>query len=51
MITVSDWGAPHVYTNSGKRLSLLKNDLEKYTGWWNTVEAADLDNDGDIIWF
>ncbi|WP_299154900.1 VCBS repeat-containing protein [uncultured Christiangramia sp.] len=48
LVTVSDWGAPHVYTNSGKRLSLLKNDLEKYTGWWNTVEAADLDNDGDM---
>ena len=37
-----------MYTNSGRRLSLLKNELDKYTGWWNTVEAADLDNDGDM---
>ncbi|MFV8226044.1 VCBS repeat-containing protein [Christiangramia aquimixticola] len=48
LITVSDWGAPKIYTNSGRRLSALKNALDKYTGWWNTLEAADLDNDGDM---
>ena len=48
LVTVSDWGAPHVYTNSGRRLSILKSELDNYTGWWNTIEAADLDNDGDM---
>ena len=47
LITVSDWGAPNIYKNSGRRLSNYKTNLNKYEGWWNTVEAADLDNDGD----
>lgn len=48
LVTVSDWGAPRVFTNSGRRLSYWKSDLQEYEGWWNTVEAADLDNDGDM---
>ncbi|MEL4455326.1 VCBS repeat-containing protein [Lutimonas vermicola] len=48
LITVSDWGTPRIYKNSGRRLSLLSSDLEELHGWWNVVESADLDNDGDI---
>ncbi|MCB7479999.1 VCBS repeat-containing protein [Christiangramia sediminis] len=47
LITVSDWGAPKIFKNSGRRLSNYKTNLNEYTGWWNTVESADLDNDGD----
>jgi len=47
LITVSDWGAPKIFKNSGRRLSNYKTNLNDYTGWWNTVESADLDNDGD----
>ncbi len=47
LITVSDWGSPKVFRNSGRRLSHWKSNLTDYTGWWNTVETADLDNDGD----
>ncbi|APG59755.1 FG-GAP-like repeat-containing protein [Christiangramia salexigens] len=48
LITVSDWGAPKIFKNTGRRLSNLKSNLNEYDGWWNTVEAADLDNDGDL---
>ncbi|MDX1542940.1 MAG: VCBS repeat-containing protein [Christiangramia sp.] len=47
LITVSDWGAPRIFKNNGRRLSHYKTNLGKYEGWWNVVEAADLDNDGD----
>ncbi len=47
LITVSEWGTPTVYKNSGRRLSKLTTDLDNLSGWWNVVEAADLDNDGD----
>ncbi|WP_300436394.1 VCBS repeat-containing protein [Christiangramia sp.] len=47
LITVSDWGAPKIFKNSGRRLSNYKTNLNEYTGWWNTIETADLDNDGD----
>jgi hypothetical protein len=47
LITVSDWGSPIIFKNSGRRLSKLTTNLESLTGWWNVVEVADLDNDGD----
>lgn len=47
LITVSDWGKPIIYKNSGKRISKMDSPLDSLTGWWNAVEAADLDNDGD----
>lgn len=47
LITVSDWGSPRIFKNSGRRLSLLESDLDTLYGWWNAVESADIDNDGD----
>lgn len=46
LITVSDWGTPNIYRNSGRRLSKQASALDSLDGWWNTVEAADLDGDG-----
>lgn len=47
LITVADWGTPKIYKNSGRRLSHHATTLDSLHGWWNVVEAADLDNDGD----
>lgn len=48
LITVSEWGTPTVYKNSGRELSKFSTDLDSLYGWWNVIEAADLDNDGDM---
>ena len=48
LITVSDWGSPRVYKNNGRRLSFMPTDLDSLHGWWNVVESADLDDDGDL---
>ena len=48
LITVSDWGSLRVYRNSGRRLSFMSTSLDSLNGWWNAVESADLDNDGDM---
>lgn len=48
LITVSDWGIPRIYRNTGRRLTLIESDLDELHGWWNAVESADLDNDGDM---
>ena len=48
LITTSEWGTPKIYKNSGRRLSKLSSSLDSLHGWWNVVEAADLDNDGDL---
>ncbi|MCF6222925.1 MAG: VCBS repeat-containing protein [Flavobacteriaceae bacterium] len=48
LITVSEWGTAIIYKNSGRALSKFSSDLDNYFGWWNVIEAADLDNDGDL---
>ncbi|QLG45736.1 VCBS repeat-containing protein [Costertonia aggregata] len=47
LVTVSDWGIPNIYKNSGRRLSKSTTTLDSLYGWWNVVEFADLDKDGD----
>ena len=47
LVTVSEWGTPIVFKNSGKRLSRWACDLDSLNGWWKVVEAFDFDNDGD----
>ena len=47
LITVEDWGAPKIFKNSGRRLSLRSSSLDSLHGWWNVVEAVDIDKDGD----
>ncbi len=47
LVTVSDWGAPGIFRNTGRRLAKMTSNLDIMDGWWNTVEVADLDNDGD----
>lgn len=48
LVTVSEWDTPKIFKNNGHRLSKLPSTLDDYFGIWNVVEAADLDNDGDI---
>ncbi|MBO0590729.1 VCBS repeat-containing protein [Cellulophaga sp. E16_2] len=48
LITVSDWGVPNIYKNNGRRLAKLPTDLDNLKGFWNTIETADIDNDGDL---
>ncbi len=48
LITVSEWGTADIFRNSGRRLGKFPSSLDSLKGWWNTVETADLDNDGDL---
>jgi hypothetical protein len=48
LITVSDWGSPMVFKNNGGRLAKIASSLDSLSGWWNTIEEADLDQDGDM---
>lgn len=48
LVLTTDWGAPKVLKNNGRRLSPKTTSLDSLSGWWNTVYPGDLDNDGDI---
>jgi len=47
LIVTSEWDTPKIYQNTGRRLSKMDSSLDSLYGWWNTVETADLDGDGD----
>jgi hypothetical protein len=48
LVTVADWGTPAIFRNNGRRLSRQDSSLDTLFGWWNVVEAEDLDGDGDM---
>jgi hypothetical protein len=46
LVVVGDWMAIHIFKNDNgmfQNVSTIPNS----NGWWNRIEAADLDNDGD----
>tara|TARA_B100000508_G_scaffold139322_1_gene137067 strand:+ start:9 stop:1655 length:1647 start_codon:yes stop_codon:yes gene_type:complete len=47
LITVSDWGAPRVYTYANSKLSEKASSLNDLSGWWNILYPTDIDGDGD----
>ncbi len=47
LIIVGEWMAPKILKNNQGKLSVLSTNLDKYSGWFNTIEAKDLDQDGD----
>ncbi|GAB4015349.1 VCBS repeat-containing protein [Spirosoma koreense] len=50
LVLVGDWMPITILRNKrGKGFERMDNESLKQTGgWWNTVHAADLDNDGDL---
>jgi hypothetical protein len=51
LIIVGDWMAPQIFKNTGRRLAVYKSNLSGYSGFWNSVQCVDLNNDGkkDLI--
>lgn len=49
LIVVGEWSHPVIYTNDNgsMKYSALNESLKDLTGWWWSVNAADLDGDGD----
>jgi hypothetical protein len=50
LILVGEWMAPTIFENRGYKLELQTHNsqLTTHPGWWNTVELADIDGDGDM---
>ena len=48
LITVGEWTDILFYKHENDNFTLDKGAMEgRQVGWWNTIEEADLDNDGD----
>jgi len=48
LLLTTDWGSIQLLKNKGGSFSKTKTALDAFTGWWNSIVAADLDNDGDM---
>jgi len=49
LVVVGEFMGIHVFQNKNGVFSKLQNHpLAELKGWWNTLEKADLDNDGDL---
>ncbi|RIV34661.1 hypothetical protein D2V08_04555 [Flagellimonas lutimaris] len=49
LIVAGHWIPITIFLNNGKKLSPYENNgLAKTNGWWNCIELADMDNDGDL---
>lgn len=48
LIITEDWGGVHILINKSGHLTASKTNLNALTGWWKSVKAADIDNDGDV---
>lgn len=46
LITCGEWSAVTIWENKDGKLTPQKSGLENLTGWWNTLEIADLNGDG-----
>lgn len=48
LLITREWGSIAVFKNEQGKLNWVKTALDKELGWWNSITAADLDNDGDM---
>lgn len=48
LIVAGEWMSPKIFKYNGSIFKEIESNLKEYSGWYNTVEAKDLDNDGDI---
>lgn len=50
LVIVGEWMSPEVFTNEGGKFvrSTQKAGTAAYSGWYSQLQAADIDQDGDI---
>lgn len=47
LVIVGEWMSPKVYQIQNGKLQKWNSDLDKFSGWWYTMETNDVDGDGD----
>jgi hypothetical protein len=47
LILTGEWMSPKILSYDGRKFDVIDTELLKYSGWWQSIEASDLDNDGD----
>lgn len=48
LLLAQDWGPVRLLRNDGKSLKITRTNMDGLSGWWNSLTASDIDNDGDM---
>jgi hypothetical protein len=48
LVVVGDWEPVRIFTNENGQLTENQHLITDSEGWWNCIQAADLDQDGDL---
>ncbi|MFV8226045.1 VCBS repeat-containing protein [Christiangramia aquimixticola] len=49
LVVTGHWISPQIYLNIiGQEFKKLVSNLDDNSGWWNSLEISDFDNDGDL---
>lgn len=48
LVVAGEWMPISFFRNNNGKLERVKSETEAETGWWNSITAADMDNDGDM---
>ncbi|WP_257574691.1 VCBS repeat-containing protein [Hydrobacter penzbergensis] len=48
LVVVGEWMPVTILKNNKGKFSVVSSPLQNTTGWWNSITAADIDNDGDM---
>jgi enediyne biosynthesis protein E4 len=51
LVIAGEWMAPRIFSIDGEKIDEVNTNLNKLSGWWQRIAAADVDNDGktDLI--
>jgi len=47
LIIAGEWMAPRIFTYNNGKMNEITTSMNNLFGWWQSVQAADLDGDGD----
>jgi hypothetical protein len=48
LVITGEWMSPRIFTHTGTHFEEIHTNLANLYGWWQTVQAADLNGDGKI---
>ena len=48
LVMAGEWMSISILKNENGKFALIKSEISKDFGWWNSITSADLDNDGDM---
>ena len=48
LLITTEWGSIITLQNKANQFQKIKSPTDNQTGWWNSITAADIDNDGDM---